>query len=423
MTTARRWMRGLRGGKATTGGATQAHFVPGIRSLPPKRGTAEFLRAYNEMPWLRAATAKVASSLAAVEWQVYDQRDGQRRALPDHPLKRLLDAGTGRRDDGVPGLTGLDVRKLTNLHLDLAGEAFWVLERNLAGVPVALLPVPPHWVRDLARPGRPVYGFSVPGGFQGELPANEVVMFREVDPLRPYERGSGLAQALADELDSDEYAAKYVGAFLANRARPDLIVAGTQEQPLSHEEALRLEEAWSNKFAGPARSGRPFFSSGPLSVTEIGQSFRDNQMTEIRAFERDTIVSVFGLPPEKLGILQNSNRSTIEAADLFFAKAVRLPRLRLLREVVQQHLVPEFDERLVVDFANPVEEDREFTRRVMLGAKEHFTRNELRALARHGARPDGDELPAVSDEGQGDDPPAPRQADPDASDERGTADA
>jgi HK97 family phage portal protein len=389
------WRRFGLGRRRAAGPAREgmrAAILPAGRRLPPRRGTAEFLRAYSEMPWLRAASNKVAQAVAAVEWQVARVEGERRTLLPDHPLQRLLAAGSGAGERGVPGLTGLDVRKVTSLHLDLAGEAFWLLERNRAGLPIATLPLPPHWVADIATPARPFYRLAVPGGFSGEVAASEIVAFREIDPERPYERGAGIARALADELDTDEQAAKHVASFLANRARPDLIVAGSGEQPLSPEEAERLELAWGAKFGGPARAGRPFFSSGPLSVTPLAQSFRDSQMREIRQFERDTIVSVFGLPPEKLGILQNSNRSTIEAADLFFAKEVLLPRLRLMREVIRQRLVPEFDARLSVDFDSPVEDDRAFRRQVMLGAREHFTRNELRALAGLPPKSGGDRL-------------------------------
>jgi HK97 family phage portal protein len=279
------------------------------------------------------------------------------------------------------------------LHLDLVGEAFWLLERNRAGMPVAIRPLPPHWIADIPRSAHAFYRIRVPGGEDREIAARDIVMFRDVDPARPYDRGSGIAGALADELSTDEQAAKFVGAFLANRARPDLIVAGTDRQPLTRDDAERLEVAWTTKFGGPSRSGKPFFSSGPLSVTEVGQSFRDTQLREIRQFERDTIVSVYGLPPEKLGILENANRSTIDAADHFFAKEVLQPRLALMRAAIQARLVPEFDNALSVDFADPAAGDRTLRQEVVLNARRDFSRNEIRAMAGFEPVEGGDALP------------------------------
>ena len=67
---------------------------------------------------------------------------------------------------------------------------------------------------------------------------------------------------------------------------------------------------------------------------------------------------MFGIPPELLGILNNSNRATIESADYLFSRWVVTPRLEFLRSQLQERLIPEYDDRLVLDFVSPVEEDR-----------------------------------------------------------------
>jgi hypothetical protein len=37
-------------------------------------------------------------------------------------------------------------------------------------------------------------------------------------------------------------------------------------------------------------------------------------------------MQVYGIPPEKLGIVENSNRSTIDSADYLFAKSILVPQ-------------------------------------------------------------------------------------------------
>jgi HK97 family phage portal protein len=258
------------------------------------------------------------------------------------------------------------------MHLDLVGEAFWVLERDQFGRPCALLPLPPHWVLDVAKPDLPWFVLQVPNGFHGSIAASEVVWFRDPDPLHPYERGTGTALALADEFDADEAARRHIAAFLLNRARPDLIVTGTKDAPFGRDDAARLETAWAERHQGPGKAGRPLFLPGEVQVQEIGHAPKDLEMVQLRSQERDIIVSVFGIPPEKLGILTSSNRASIEAADLFFAKDVLAPRLALIREVIQQRLVPEFDDQfgedLSVDFVSPIEVDRDFELRVATAA-------------------------------------------------------
>ncbi|KKL82562.1 hypothetical protein LCGC14_1983500, partial [marine sediment metagenome] len=97
--------------------------------------------------------------------------------------------------------------------------------------------------------------------------------------------------------------------------------------------------------------------------------------------QRDTIIQVYGVPPEILGILESSNRATIEAAEFLFAKFVIMPRLEFLRAVLQQLLVPEFDDRLILDFESPVTEDKRHELQVMKASTWAYTANELRKRA------------------------------------------
>jgi hypothetical protein len=56
--------------------------------------------------------------------------------ITDHPLLTLLRQGN-------PMLTGINTRRLLQIHLDLVGESFWVLERNKLRMPIGVWPIPP----------------------------------------------------------------------------------------------------------------------------------------------------------------------------------------------------------------------------------------------------------------------------------------
>lgn len=367
--------------------------MPGITQYPPVRGTREFLIAYSHMPWLRAVTAKIATGVASVPWHVgFVDSQGAQQELPQHPMSRMLMRGTGPLPGGLPGLSGRDVRKVTQLHLDIVGEAFWLLERNGVGAPVATIPLPPHWVQSLPVLGRESYRIQPDSGTQIDVPASEIIMFRDPNPEKPYERGSGIARALMDELNADEGAARYVSAYLANHARPDIIVTGTKEAPMTEDESKRMEAAWKPKFSGPRQAGKPMFSSGAVQVHEVGRSFRDIQMRELREFERDTIISVYGLPPEKLGVLQNANRSTIEAADDFFGEDILQPRLSTFEDVFTVQLAVQYDSRLEVWHDDVVKGDKEHTLNVMKAAPYHFSRSAWQEAAGRELEPDEENI-------------------------------
>ena len=87
------------------------------------------------------------------------------------------------------------------------------------------------------------------------------------------------------------------------------------------------------------------------------------------------------MPPEKMGINTNSNRATIEGADLIFAKEVLLPRQDHLRAVLQAKLVAEFDSNLILDFESPILDDRRHRQQAMKATPWAFTVNEHREHA------------------------------------------
>jgi hypothetical protein len=101
---------------------------------------------------------------------------------------------------------------------------------------------------------------------------------------------------------------------------------------------------------------------------------------ELRKHSRDTVIQTEGVPPELHGIIENSNRSTIDSADYLFSRWVLVPRLEFLRATMQERLVPDFDERLILDYCSPVQEDKEFNLKVATAAPWSTMVDEWRAL-------------------------------------------
>lgn len=116
-------------------------------------------------------------------------------------------------------------------------------------------------------------------------------------------------------------------------------------------------------------------------------------MVPLRQHERDMILQVTGgIPPEMLGIVENSNRATIDAATLLMAEQVVIPRLEFQRSYFQEFLVRDYDERLIVDYVSPVREDIEAQAEALKATPWAATVNEHRQRAG---------LPPLEDEAEG----------------------
>ena len=358
----------------------------------PRRGVRELLKIYSESPWLRAVVGKIAKSVADTQWMLAAKKDASGRFIRsheyqargvddidldkvelifDHPLLDMFRIGTGN-----PRLNGFQVFQVTQEHLDLAGEAFWLLERNNLGIPVGIWPLPPSWIRTFPSASNPWYEVvATSSGVVTQIPVTEMIPFIDPDPEDPYSRGSGISGSLDDEIQVDEYAAKHQKSFFLNRARPDIIISG---QNISKQDTARLEQKWLGDHQGFWKSFKPLFFSQKIDVKELSQTFESMQMVQIRKFERDTFISVFGAPPEKMGVIGESKRSTIAAADFLWNKDVIKPRVEMIRRTCQQLLVPMFDERLILTYKTPVVQDDEHKLKVMERAPWSLTVNEWR---------------------------------------------
>jgi SPP1 gp7 family putative phage head morphogenesis protein len=105
-------------------------------------------------------------------------------------------------------------------------------------------------------------------------------------------------------------------------------------------------------------------------------------LPELRSQERDIILQVLSMPPEAMGILENSNRATIDAAMYLLTKGVVAPRLAHQADAWTTFVRREWgDDALTVGFCSPVPEDAAFSLSVMTGQPSLFTKNEWRALA------------------------------------------
>jgi len=418
---------------------------------PPARGSRELLQVAKANPWLYAATTKISTSVGAVRWRVYAayedagaamapspanarryraQRDAIRgqttfsaaehhqqerrlaelrselgvEELPNHPLMELL-------DNPNPMMSGAQLFELTQRHLSLVGEAFWIIERGANGLPARLWPVPNFWV---TRTPSDAYTFFdvIYAGVRQTVPQRDMVWLRHLDPANPYARGSGAGQALGDEIETDEYAGKVAKAIFVNGSTPAGIVAvETSDQKALDE----FRQAWDERFRGVYNAMQTAFLGAKAKFLQLSPNFADQGILDLRKAKRDDFRGVYGVPPELLGIVENSNRATIEAAQSIFAVNTLVPELEFLRRGLEHRLLPEYgngSEPLALGYDTPVPEDREHELAVMTEQPGCFTKNEWRKAAGKGPRPGWDDEFPGAEAPASDAPPAPTKGTP-----------
>jgi len=315
---------------------------------PPKKDGKEWLEMYGKSPRLRPVY-KIAKDVAAADWKLYVKKGKDKVAVEDHILYDLIAKPN-------PKMSGYIMRYLTEVWLQLRGEAGWLIERNGLKVPSELWPIPPHWVKSLPTKSKPYFRVDIHGTMVNIAP-EDMVWFTEPDPVNPYSRGLGNAQGIGDEVETDEYMAKWAKRFFFNDATPPFYI---KAPGIQKEQADRLLEQWMERYSGYWNSHKPAILNWDGEVKELNRAQKEMDFVESRKFLRDTANQHFMLPPEVMGIVENSNRATIETADYLYSKNVLKPCLDLIQEQVNLQLVPQFDEKLIWGFDNPIPEDKEF---------------------------------------------------------------
>lgn len=395
--------------------------TPQRGSAAVERGTTGMLRSYSTSPWVRAAVSKIGDVTGSTKWYLFayqnaaqryvvnrhlrDRKDGSlqglHRALSsnvvdlqgdlrevvEHPYMRLMEGS----NPIYPGHVG---RALTQNSIDLVGEAYWLLDPvdNPVGAPESYWFIPPHWITGLPCSDKPFWEVQGPQ-FKIEVPVGSMLRYVNPDPYNPYLRGSGHMRAMGDEIDVYEFASKHIRAWFKNRAIPDILVYGSN---IDQADSDRLEQTWTSKLRGFTRAHTPMFlRAKDINVKELSQKFSDMELSTLKKDDRDTIIHGLGFPPEIFGILESSNRSTIDAADYLFMKYVIIPRLELQRAFMQTFLLPRYDDRFILAYESPMAEDREFQLEVMKAQPAAFRVNDWRALAGHEAVDENEDVYVV----------------------------
>lgn len=368
----------------------------------PSRGMQELLDDFRTSPWLQAASKKVAAHFATVPWRLYRKNDrltgkavlsgikdyagrfkgqainkamesGEANEIDNHPLLDLLNNPNNM-------MSGVSLRKLCCLYEIFTGEVFLWKKRD--GKQISqLLPLVPTWVYRLPTSDDQQYKLSILGS-RIDLPAEDIIYMKEMELLNPFTRGTGLGQALGDIIDTSQYAQKFLKAYFYNNATPDVFIGlkGSSQEGVQYFQQ-KLEE----RNRGPMKSGRAFVfdagQDGGLDVHEVNKNLTNLQVLPLLDNVRDQIVSVFGVPPEVMGILGNSNRATINEALRIFAQETIIPRLDTFGSELQRQLVPDYDERLLIHYDDPTPKDKDYTLQVLAMFPYAATVSEIRKLA------------------------------------------
>lgn len=359
-----------------------------------KRTQRQILEAYHSTPQLQMVLAPKGRAVASTEF--YVERRGER--VKNHPLYGILKRPNEQ-------MTGYQFLKVISLYLDTVGECYLRFITTNFGLEV--IPIGPHHVRYM---GKNEYQVTW-GASQTIVKAEDMAHFRDVSLLDPYFQSAGSSACLEDEIDIAEGAATHTASTIYNRGLPAALVG---VEGASMEQAQKMQNDLRKGNQGPQNAGKFSVVGGRVSVQNLAHSLKDLDLTNLRRDNADTFRYVFGMPPEIIGKVENSNRATIDAADYLFRMNAVEPRVKELAQALTLYVLPRlprYNREDEVVYESVVPDNTEFKASVMQGTPEAFTINEVRRLAGENAVEGGDAYlrdPAPSQEVPEEDTKAPK---------------
>lgn len=326
-------------------------------------GTEGQLRAMGSVGTLFAIVDRLATSTAAPNWRLYrTPRPGQapedRQEVTAHLALDILNKPNKFYTRSLFIETGQQ-------HFDLVGETWWVVARNprMRSIPLELWPVRPDRMEPIPDHDDYLIGYWYcgPDGERVPLGLDEVIQTRRPNPIDPY-RGIGPVQTIRADLEGVRMSSEWNRNFFANSAEPGGIIR--YDHRLGDEEYNELRDRWQEQHQGVANAHR-------VAIMEAGEwierkfTQRDMQFAELRKVGSEVIREAYGIPAFALGEVTDVNRATAEAASVWFAQQMTVPRLERIKQALNSQFLPMFGttgQGVEFDYDSPVAEDREAER-------------------------------------------------------------
>ena len=299
--------------------------------LPRRKRASIYYEMYRQHATVRAAIEKIAKVAVANGFTLVPEEPGA--DVPKEPAKAIRKF--------LRQSNSTQLFRLTYKDLLIYGNCFWWVEKTRGTKPYRAKRLHPRYV-DIQTDGvevtKYVYSPDTADDSQTrEYLPGEIVHFKIDDPGDDL-YGLSLLDSLQNSVAIDLFAAQYNGKFFENSAQTGTIFALKSQDPAEIE---RNREYLNQNYTGTENAHKPLLLEGEVDVKKSVSSPQEMQFIEGRKFNREEILSVLDLPPDKLGIYEDVNRSTSTESDNSFRQETIQP----LQSIVEE----EFNNRIILE--------------------------------------------------------------------------
>lgn len=283
----------------------------------------------------------------------------------DHPLIEMFRKPDADQDAG-------ELLTKLSLYLDIAGDAYLYVRRDLIGNPQGLMLLPSQnvwpWV-DPDAPDAPIEYFRVGVGGQLIVPKADIVQIKEPNPGGlDYVDYSGLTRgyspfaAALDALTNSELMSEFDRDWLSRKGTPRFAVV-TDEAVADPEKRQRFHDEITAFLYDPLKSGSPMILD-KCRIEKLDEDTSGRGVAASGGAQRESLVATIytqlGVPPVWGSSGQSVAGGNAEQSRYWHIEQTVNPRRRRVEERLNRTIVPMFgDTELFLAFDDPLPFDRD----------------------------------------------------------------
>lgn len=287
-----------------------------------------FYEMFRQHPIVRGSIEKISKYAVATgfHFEPEDQTEDINTAK-ERKLKVFF-----RRSDSIHLL------RLTYKDLLIYGESFWYVEKTVLKTPIKAKRLhPKHMSPKLSDDEQDIlwweYGTS-PNDEPKRYDADRILHFRFDDPDTDLQ-GLSLLHSLQLTVASDLNAMHFNGNFFENSAQTGIIII---VKTSTGDEATRNRAWLEENYVGTQNAHRPLLLEGDVDVKSSVNRQTDMQYVEGRILNRQEVMTVLDVPPDKLNIVDDRRRDTGGSDQNFQAETIA-PLQAIVEEEINNHLI------------------------------------------------------------------------------------
>ena len=317
----------------------------GYRWVMKMAGEQNLSRPYAQHPWVHACVSAIGKAVSSVPLVIQRRTaDGQMEPVEDGPLHDLL-AKPNKLMSQRKFLTSLtQTQKLYGETMILMmekkpnGVISYIDPSETFEVPAELWPVRGDLLEEIIdeRTQLPRAWRMNTGSGTLEVPDESLVHVAESNPYNPI-RGMGPMQAAYRTAAKDFVLDRYDEALLQNSGSPGGILS--VEGHLTDADQRAISDAWREAHGRPDSHRKTAVLPQGTKYDEIGFSPQEMEFMEMRSWNRETIMAIFGVTKPIIGLTEGLNYASSMSAFRTFWEVTVVPFLEFLSDELETKFI------------------------------------------------------------------------------------